>query len=966
MAVTKNLLVRAGADFSAITTQSKKASASMKSMGNAAASAGSMMKKAFGALGLVVSLRMIVSAAKDAAEAFQKQAEAETKLAQVMKNTMGASKAEIDAIKDLCSAQQELGIIGDDVTMAGAQQLASFTKQTDTLKKLLPVMDDLIAAQYGFEANQESAASVAKMLGKAMNGQTTSLAKLGFQFTDAQKKIMQYGSEEERAATLADVVSAHVGGMNAALANTPTGRMQQLKNTMSDIKESFGQAVTTIGTVFLPLLNRVASMLATIAAWANRVAQAIANVFGKKIKSSTATVSAGAGSAAESFEDMEDSAKGAAGAAKEAAKSVLSFDILNKLSDNSAAAGGSSGSQTTDVGAGGGVLGGFGDEEEDVAESSTKLEKALQRIKDLIASINFEPLRAAAARVREAFSGLADIIGGALSWAFDNVLAPLGKWTIEEAVPTVMNLLASAIEAVTAAAEKLGPGLQGIYEDIIKPMASFIGESFIALFDGLTECFEAVTAVLTGDSSLAEAFNNLSENAKIAGAAIAIAAGIVLGPWGLLKIAIGAGVAYIITHWDQMKEKWNEVKDSITEKWDEVKARFNQGKQDLQNDIENIKAYFAGLSAKWEGIRAALAEKWDAIKTKFAEGKQQLQTDVENIKAYFAGLSAKWEGIRAALAEKWDAVKTKFAEGKQQLQTDIENIKAYFAGLSAKWEGIRAALAEKWDAVKTKFAEGKQQLQTDIDNIKEYFAGLGEKWEAIRATIAEKWDALKTKFENGRDAINNVIKSIKSYFEGLKTKWDSIKQSISEKIDELKQKWEDFKTKFGAVKDAVVSFAENLLAGVTAPFNSIISLVESISSACETAASWVSSVFGAGGYADQLYESNLAKGGGLYGPYGYASGGWPNVGEVFLAREAGPEMVGTIGGHTAVATNDDIVEAVSRGVAIAMTQVMNSGGSRQGGQTVVPLIINGKEFARAIFNDMQSVTSEHGLSLVNA
>ena len=923
MAVTKNLLVRAGADFSAITTQSKKASASMKSMGNAAASAGSMMKKAFGALGLVVSLRMIVSAAKDAAEAFQKQAEAETKLAQVMKNTMGASKAEIDAIKDLCSAQQELGIIGDDVTMAGAQQLASFTKQTDTLKKLLPVMDDLIAAQYGFEANQESAASVAKMLGKAMNGQTTSLAKLGFQFTDAQKKIMQYGSEEERTATLADVVSAHVGGMNAALANTPTGRMQQLKNTMSDIKESFGQAVTTIGTVFLPLLNRVASMLATIAAWANRVAQAIANVFGKKIKSSTATVSAGAGSAAESFEDMEDSAKGAAGAAKEAAKSVLSFDILNKLSDNSAAAGGSSGSQTTDVGAGGGVLGGFGDEEEDVAESSTKLEKALQRIKDLIASINFEPLRAAAARVREAFSGLADIIGGALSWAFDNVLAPLAKWTLEEAAPKAMEAFAAAVEAFNAACQAVAPYAEQLFNDILKPLGQFVGHVLVGAFEGLAEVFEAVASVLNGDDSLSSALQGLSEKGVLVGICLATAAAGILGPWGVAAAGIGAAAGWIVNHWDDIKEGWETVKTGLSEGWDAIKARFNQGRQDLQTDIENIKAYFAGLSAKWEGIRAALAEKWEAIKTRFSQGRQDLQTD-------------------------------------------IENIKAYFAGLSAKWEGIRAALAEKWDAVKTKFAEGKQQLQTDIENIKEYFAGLGEKWEAIRATIAEKWDALKTKFENGRDAINNVIKSIKSFFEGLKTKWDSIKQSISEKIDELKQKWEDFKTKFGAVKDAVVSFAENLLAGVTAPFNSIISLVESISSACQTAASWVSSVFGAGGYADQLYESNLAKGGGLYGPYGYASGGWPNVGEVFLAREAGPEMVGTIGGHTAVATNDDIVEAVSRGVAIAMTQVMNSGGSRQGGQTVIPLIINGKEFARAVFNDMQSVTSEHGLSLVNA
>lgn len=43
----------------------------------------------------------------------------------------------------------------------------------------------------------------------------------------------------------------------------------------------------------------------------------------------------------------------------------------------------------------------------------------------------------------------------------------------------------------------------------------------------------------------------------------------------------------------------------------------------------------------------------------------------------------------------------------------------------------------------------------------------------------------------------------------------------------------------------------------------------------------------------------------------YASGGFPDEGQVFLARESGPEMVGTIGGHTAVANNDQIVEGIA-------------------------------------------------------
>ena len=49
----------------------------------------------------------------------------------------------------------------------------------------------------------------------------------------------------------------------------------------------------------------------------------------------------------------------------------------------------------------------------------------------------------------------------------------------------------------------------------------------------------------------------------------------------------------------------------------------------------------------------------------------------------------------------------------------------------------------------------------------------------------------------------------------------------------------------------------------------------------------------------------------------YAEGGWPMVGDLFLANEAGPEYVGTIGGNTAVANNDDIVAGIKSGVQSA-------------------------------------------------
>ena len=190
-----NLMVRAGADFSAITKQAEKASASMKSMSSAFSSAAGVMKRAFGAAGIALSIGAVISAAKDAKAAYDAQAEAEAKLAQVMRNTMNASSAEVKAIKELTSAEQALGVVGDEVQLAGAQELATYLTQTASLKKLIPVMNDMVAQQYGYKASAEQATNIATMLGKVMEGQTGALSRYGYYFDEAQKKILKYGTE---------------------------------------------------------------------------------------------------------------------------------------------------------------------------------------------------------------------------------------------------------------------------------------------------------------------------------------------------------------------------------------------------------------------------------------------------------------------------------------------------------------------------------------------------------------------------------------------------------------------------------------------------------------------------------------------------------------------------------------------------------------------------------------------------
>lgn len=72
-------------------------------------------------------------------------------------------------------------------------------------------------------------------------------------------------------------------------------------------------------------------------------------------------------------------------------------------------------------------------------------------------------------------------------------------------------------------------------------------------------------------------------------------------------------------------------------------------------------------------------------------------------------------------------------------------------------------------------------------------------------------------------------------------------------------------------------------------------------------------------------------------------------------------MVGTIGGRTAVASNDQIVSAIEGGVYRAVASAMGS--SSKGGGSV-SLNINGREFYRATYDDAKAVSKEKGISLI--
>lgn len=192
--------------------------------------------------------------------------QANTQLTTVMRQRMNATEEDIKKVNEVIGAQSKLGVIGGTIQKTGAQQIATFLKEKGTLELLIPSMNDLLAQQKGLNATQEDARSVANLMGKAMTGQTSALRRVGITFSEAQENIMKYGTEQQRAAMLAQIITDNVGHMNAQLGKTDAGQLKQAEMQFAAIKVQIGELVSkwlpkiTFAVQALTIVNSMISL----------------------------------------------------------------------------------------------------------------------------------------------------------------------------------------------------------------------------------------------------------------------------------------------------------------------------------------------------------------------------------------------------------------------------------------------------------------------------------------------------------------------------------------------------------------------------------------------------------------------------------------------------------------------------------------------------------------------------------
>lgn len=131
---------------------------------------------------------------------------------------------------------------------------------------------------------------------------------------------------------------------------------------------------------------------------------------------------------------------------------------------------------------------------------------------------------------------------------------------------------------------------------------------------------------------------------------------------------------------------------------------------------------------------------------------------------------------------------------------------------------------------------------------------------------------------------------------------------------------------------------------------------------------WGIKLAGSISLAGLLLSAVLKKSGGVFSGGSWhpitaaANGGSFNMGQMFIAREAGPELVGTLGGHTAVMNNDQIVASVSAGVYQAVSAAMSQfGQNSSGGTPVFNIYVGGKKVTDVVVEEVNRRTMATGI-----
>lgn len=275
---------------------------------------------------------------------------------------------------------------------------------------------------------------------------------------------------------------------------------------------------------------------------------------------------------------------------------------------------------------------------------------------------------------------------------------------------------------------------------------------------------------------------------------------------------------------------------------------------------------------------------------------------------------------------------------------------------------IKQGLNKKTESGDTVGNELLTTVQTKWDELKNWWNSkpalkeISAKVEDLKTKVSDAWSKVKTWWKTNVN-LDTAVSLVKSGWKTVKD-WIGKIPGVSQAVSLAKSGWSTVKKWIGTIPSVsqLVKLAKSGWTSVKKWVGTMPTLsagIKLVKSGWTTVKKWLGNLnFDLGFKLPKIkveWGEKTYAGFTIKYPTGfktYAQGGWPDMGEVFISREMGPELVGRIGNRNAVVNNDQIVESVSEGVYAAVLAAMRA--SDGNGNQAVNVYLDSRQITSAV------------------
>ena len=344
----------------------------------------------------------------------------------------------------------------------------------------------------------------------------------------------------------------------------------------------------------------------------------------------------------------------------------------------------------------------------------------------------------------------------------------------------------------------------------------------------------------------------------------------------------------------------------------------------------------------------------------YTDAMEKLQKELNELNNKNVSIDVSFEThLNWAWSQLWHDLFNDFDEFLAHWKMGWEDIKLWAKGkLMDVWIGIAQFINKVklwigivWNFFKDSWVEFWGNWKSGIDDIKEWFS---DTWNKFKAWIGIVWNFFKDDWNefwgNFAYGWGEIAKWFGNTWETFKSwagiVWNFFKDDWNTFWDNWDTGWSDIKDWFDSITKNIKAWAETLFKPITDAWDKAWAGIKAGFSTEEGGFSIAAALGGALGAGNSVKQ--------------YATGGFPDYGQIFIANERGPELVGNIGGRTAVANNDMIVQAIESAVYRAMSSAQTGGNSSGDIHLTTYLYPNSAAFSRDIIKAQNLENTRNG------